>query len=60
MVNAVWVNADHGRDFHPLADHEISPKEENCVFFSISIFTFHFNSLSDDFTEATHKSCKTR
>ena len=21
MVNTVWVNADHGRDFHPLADH---------------------------------------
>ena len=21
MVNTVWVNADHGRDLHPLADH---------------------------------------
>ena len=21
MVNTVWVNADHGHDFHPLADH---------------------------------------
>ena len=21
MVNTVWVNTDHGRDFHPLADH---------------------------------------
>ena len=21
MVTTVWVNADHGRDFHPLADH---------------------------------------
>ena len=21
MVNTVWVNADHWRDFHPLADH---------------------------------------
>ena len=21
MVNTVWVNADHGRDFHPFADH---------------------------------------
>ena len=21
MVNTVWVNADHGRDFNPLADH---------------------------------------
>ena len=33
MVNAVWVNADHGRDFHPLADHMTKlrnfTKEEN-------------------------------
>ena len=21
MVNTVWVNADHGRDFDPLSDH---------------------------------------
>ena len=21
MVNTVWVNANHGRDLHPLADH---------------------------------------
>ena len=21
MVNTVWVNAGHGRDLHPLADH---------------------------------------
>ena len=21
MVSTVWVNADHGRDHHPLADH---------------------------------------
>ena len=21
MVNTVWVNADHGRDLHPLANH---------------------------------------
>ena len=21
MVNTVWVNADHGRDFHPFTDH---------------------------------------
>ena len=21
MLNTVWVNADHGRDFHPLANH---------------------------------------
>ena len=22
MVNTVWINADHGCDFHPLADHK--------------------------------------
>ena len=21
MVSTVWVNDDHGRDFHPLTDH---------------------------------------
>ena len=21
MVNTVWVNADHGGNFHPLSDH---------------------------------------
>ena len=33
MVNTVWVNADHGRVFHPLADHMTKlrnfTKEEN-------------------------------
>ena len=33
MVNIVWVNADHGRDLHPLADHMIKlgnfTQEEN-------------------------------
>ena len=33
MVNTVWVNADHGRDFHYLADHmkklRTFTKEEN-------------------------------
>ena len=23
MINTVWVNADHGRDLHPLADDNI-------------------------------------
>ena len=36
MVNTVWVNADHGRDFHPLADHMTKlpkfTKEENRCF----------------------------
>ena len=26
MVNAVWVNGDHGRDFHPLTDHMMKLK----------------------------------
>ena len=33
MVNTVWVNADHGRDLHPLTDHMTKlknfTKEEN-------------------------------
>ena len=33
MVNTVWVNADHGRDFHPHANHMSKlrnfTKEEN-------------------------------
>ena len=33
MVNKVWVNADHGRDLHPLVDHMTKlrnfTKEEN-------------------------------
>ena len=35
MVN-IWVNADHGRDLHPLDDHMTKlrnfTKEENCDF----------------------------
>ena len=36
MVNTVWVNADHGRDLHPIADHTTKlnnfTKEENSDF----------------------------
>ena len=43
MVNTLWVNADHGRERHPLADHMTKlrnfTKEQNRDFFSISIFT---------------------
>ena len=43
MVNTVWVNADHGHDLHPLADHMTKlnnfTKEENLYFVSFSIFT---------------------
>ena len=39
MVNTVWVNADRGRDFHPLADNMTKlrnfTKEENCDFSAI-------------------------
>ena len=38
MVNTVRINADHGRDFHPLANH-IS-KGEICEF---SAFPFSLN-----------------
>ena len=44
MVNTVWVNADHGRDPHPLADHMTKlkkfTKEENHDF---QHFSFHFS-----------------
>ena len=40
MVNIVWVNADHGRDFHPLADH--MTKLKNLTKKKIMIFQ-HFN-----------------
>ena len=40
MVNSVWVNADHGRDFHPLADHMTKlhnfTKEQNRDFSAFS------------------------
>ena len=43
MVSTVWVNADHGRDFHPLVEHMTKvkkfTKEENRDFFSFPIFT---------------------
>ena len=26
MLNTLWVNADDGRDFHPLADHTTTLK----------------------------------
>ena len=39
MVSTVWVNTDHGRDFHPLADHMTKlrnfTKEENHDFSAI-------------------------
>ena len=39
MVNIVWVIADQGRDFHPIANHMTKlknfTKEENCDFSTI-------------------------
>ena len=36
MVNTVWVNAGHGHNFHPLANHVTKvkkfTKEENEIF----------------------------
>ena len=44
MVNNVWVNADHGRNLHPLADHVTKlkhfTKEENSDF-SAFRFSLH-------------------
>ena len=44
MVSTVWVNADYGRDFHPLAEHiksyEISQRKKIMIFHH---FDFHFN-----------------
>ena len=44
MVNTVWVNADHGRDLHPLTVHMTKlqnfTKEENHDF---SAFRFSLN-----------------
>ena len=60
MVNTVWVNADHGRDFHPLADHMTKlrnfTKEE--IIFSLQLMlekalTNLIVCLSDDFTKTT-------
>ena len=43
MVNTVRINADHGRDFNPLADHmtklKISPRVK--IYFSTFRFLLH-------------------
>ena len=44
MVSNVWVNADHGHDFHPLVDHMAKlqnfTKEENRYFSAFQV-SFH-------------------
>ena len=44
MLNTVWVNADHGPDFHPLADHMTKLQNftnEEYRDFSAFQFSFH-------------------
>ena len=69
MVNTLWVNADHGPDFHPLADH--MTKLQNFTKGEIrefSAFPFPLQLvfdqtlsnlivLSDDSTKTTNNSC---
>ena len=65
MVSTVRVNANHGRDFSPLADHMTKLNNftmaKNLDFlafrFSLHLMLEQFNSLSDDFTKSTYKSC---
>ena len=66
MVSTLWVDADHGRDLHPLADHMTKLinfiKEENRDFsaFRLSLQLIQLttvNSFSDDFTKTTYKNC---
>ena len=53
MVNTVWVNADHGRDLYPLADHKTKlrnfTKEENRNFlaFQFSLQLMHEQALTN-------------
>ena len=48
MVNTVWVNADHGRDLHQLANHmtklENFTKKQNHDF---SAFRFSLQEMSE-------------
>ena len=56
MVNTVWVNADHGHNLHPLADHMTElqhfTNEENRNF---SAFRFLLQLMLEQAT--TYKSC---
>ena len=62
MVSTVWVNADHGRDFHPLAGDmtklRIFTKEENR---DLSAFRFSLTNLivclMISHKKTTYKSC---
>ena len=68
MVNTVYVNADHGRDLHPLADHMTKVRnftnEENRDF---SAFRFSLQLMLEQaltnliiflmISKTTYKSC---
>ena len=62
MVNTVWVNANHGRDLHPLANYTTKLRnftnEESRDFSAFRFFTSvnasTINSLSDNFTKTTY------
>ena len=44
MVNTVWINADYGSDFHPLADHNTNLRhftKEETRDFSAFRFSLH-------------------
>ena len=52
MVNTVWVNADHGRDLHPLTDQmtklKIFTKEEHDFSaFRFSLQLMHEQALTN-------------
>ena len=65
MVNTVWVNTDHGCNFHSLANHMTKLRNftrgENRDFsafrFSLQLILEQFNSFPDYFTKTTYKSC---
>ena len=43
MAKTVWVNADHGCDLHPLADHMTKLKNFNKKVAIFQHFDFHFS-----------------
>ena len=48
MTITVWVNADHGRDFHPLADHMTKIQHfTNCEILEFSAFPFSLRLMFD-------------
>ena len=56
MVSTVWVNADHGRDFHPQADHITKllnfTKDKNHDF---SAFRYSFHLMLEQIKNQTEE-----